>query len=262
VRSLIMTGLGSLLLLGAVAFGQDTTDLDHNQAPTTTDGQLQAGAQAPALNLFDLKGQVFVLEFINPRDEKWLELHKNRAVRSDGDLKETYDKYKEDGVIWLAVCPYQAADATATGDQHMARGDRGQLCREVKELGLDFPVLFDEGGRIAQSFNVTALPHVVVIDKQGRIAFTQRLQSQDGEMVGTLDFDRAIGQAINATGDASTTLPAGAPRENEPARIEGGVQVGPEADGDGVDVEGDVDTNIDDDDHDHDHDMDDLDDDR
>lgn len=238
MRSLI-AGLGSIALLGAIAFAQDTTmDTD----PTAPTAGLQKGADAPALNLFDLKGQVFVLEFINPTDEGWLELHKDRAVRSDGALKEVHDKYAEEGVIWLAICPYEqptGQTAPATGGlQGIARADRGELCRQVNEMDLGFPVLFDEGGRIASSFGVTQLPYAVVIDKEGKIAYTHGLRSTDGDLVGTNDFDRAIGAALNATGASTNdgSLPASSPRETE-----GETDVDMDDD---IDVDGDVDSDL------------------
>ena len=105
-------GIGATALLGGflsfAAFAQDqqpqTPPTPRTQPGTGT--ELRVGSEAPALNLFDLKGQVIVLEFINPSDEKWVELHKNKRFGQDGKLKQTYERYKEEGIIWLTICPF------------------------------------------------------------------------------------------------------------------------------------------------------------
>jgi hypothetical protein len=215
-----LIGLGALALLGAVVFAQ--------QRGGTAEGQTGVGSQAPRMNLFDLEGQVFVLEFINPLDDEWLELHKSAGVLgTDGKLEETHEKYKEKGVVWLTICPYVDPAEQAAGEavQGIARMHPQQLREKVEELDLDMPVLLDQGGEVMQSFGITRIPYVVIVDKQGRIAYSSALRGESGQLVGLDTFDRAVGEAVEATYQPSGTLPASAPREDrtpakdrEPAR--------------------------------------------
>jgi hypothetical protein len=211
-------GIGSLALVGGLALAQQQPQQQPPAGGGT--GHVRTGAQAPNVNLFDLKGQTFVLEFINPTDEKWVELYEDKRLGKDGKLKETRDRYKAEGIIWLAICPYESTTGQAAGGagsmQGIARMDRLALRRMIEELDLDFPVLFDEGGKVMKSFGITAVPHVVIVDKHGRIAYSERLRGESGELVGLDTFDRAVGDAINVTDETTGTLPAGAPRQNLP----------------------------------------------
>jgi hypothetical protein len=243
-----MIGIGSMALLGAISFapafaqqggGQQDKDKDQQhqhqrdsqggmgQTGGQTGGQLRQGAQAPQFNLFEVKGQVFVLEFINPTDQNWVKLHEDK-------LKSTYERYKEQGIVWFAVCsfentagqqglqgggqqggqqggmrPGQVQQPGSGTIQGIAKTDRQQLMQQVKRLNLDFPILFDEGGMIAKRFQITQIPHLVVVDGQGKIAYAAPLTGQGGQMAGVDQFERALGQAIQNQG----SLPAGSPRE-------------------------------------------------
>lgn len=198
--------LASCALLAALApvFAQQVGE--QEQGP-------RAGAPAPELNLFDLKGQVFVIEFVNPTDEEWAALHKDARFGTDGKLKQIHDRYADQGVVWLAICPFASTPGQAGQAQGLAQLDPQQLRAAIKDLDLDFPVLMDEGGTIMKAFGVTQLPHAAVVDGNGTIAYTGRIQVSGDEVAGLDTFDRAIGAAINAT--RSSTVPAGAPREPE-----------------------------------------------
>lgn len=210
-----MIGIGATALVGALTFAA----FAQEQQPTTRPGggsELRVGSEAPTLNLFDLKGQVIVLEFIDPTNEKWVELHENKRFGQDGKLRETYERYEEQGIVWLTICPFSdptSAPAEAAGQDTpgIARMSLQQLRAALKDVDLEAPVLFDEGGKIMKSFGISEVPYVVVVDKQGKIAYVDALRGEGGELVGLDTFDRAVGAAINASD--TTTLPAGAPRD-------------------------------------------------
>lgn len=42
----------------------------------------------------------------------------------------------------------------------------------LKELGITFPVLPDPGAKVSAAYQVTTIPHLVLIDKQGIVRFT------------------------------------------------------------------------------------------
>jgi hypothetical protein len=213
-----MIGLGALALVGALTFSAVAQDPQQRQAAPGGQEQLRVGSEAPALNLFDLEGQVIVLEFINPTDEKWVELHENKRFGQDGELKQTFDRYKEQGVVWLTICPFSDPAAQGAGAGQAAPGvaqlSHDQVVAALKDVELAAPVLFDKGGKIMKSFGISQLPYVVVVDKQGKIAYVDALRFEGGDLVGSENFDRAIGTAIDAS--ETTTLPAGSPREGQP----------------------------------------------
>lgn len=215
-----MIGIGAAALVGALtfsAFAQDQTQ----DTPARPGGELQVGSAAPELNLFDLKGNVIVLEFVNPTDEKWVDLHENKRFGQDGQLKQTYEKYKEEGIIWLTICPFVDPATPQTGQETpgVVRMTPDQLRAALKDLDIDTPIVFDNGGKILKSFGITEVPYLVVVDKQGKIAYVDAIRGEGGELVGLDNFDRAVGTAINAP--ETTTLPAGSPRdEQERQRLE------------------------------------------
>lgn len=186
-------------------------------------GAPRVGAPAPEFNLFDLKGQVFVLEFLNPTDQQWAKLHKTARFRSDGKLEQIRERYKDQDVVWLAICPFERTTTTQQGQtgqtsqvQGLARLDPRHLRSAIADLDLNFPVLMDEGGASMKTFGITQIPYLVVVDGNGTITYTDRIQMSGDEVVGLDTFDRAIGTAINAT--RSGSVPAGAPREPQQER--------------------------------------------
>jgi hypothetical protein len=256
-----MIGIGSMALLGAISFapafaqqgggqqgqqggqqrqgqqgGMDRQGGMGQQGQQGQGQQVRVGSQAPEFNLFDLKGQVFVLEFINPTDQNWVKLHES------GQLKDTYERYKEQGIVWLAICPFQntagmqqggqpGQQGGMTGQQQrdhagtaqiqgIAKTDRNQLMQSVKRLDLDFPVLYDEGAQIAKRFGINHIPHVVVVDSQSKVAYAGPLMGQGGQVAGIDQFDRALSQAIQ-TQQQGGSLPAGAPRGQQGTQGQG-----------------------------------------
>jgi hypothetical protein len=217
-------GIGATALVGALTFVSFAQDQPQTPQTAPAGGtELRVGSDAPSLNLFDLKGQVIVLEFVNPTDQKWIDLHHDKRFGQDGKLKQTFERYKEEGIIWLTICPFNdpAAGQQAAGQDvaGVARMSQDQLRAALKDIDLDAPVLFDNGGKIMKSFGITEVPYLVVVDKQGKVAYVDAVRGEGGELVGLDNFDRAVGTAINSS-DA-TTLPAGAPRdEQERQRLE------------------------------------------
>ncbi len=209
-RSVI--GITTCVLLGA--FVPVFARQDPGQAPELP----RVGAPAPEFNLFELRGQVFVIEFVDPTDEEWAKLHKDARFGTDGKLKQVFDRYEEQGVVWLAVAPFERGAAGQRGSagqasqlQGLPRRDPQELRRAIEGLDLEYPVLMDEGGAMMNAFGITQMPHLVVVDGQGNIAYTDRIQVSGDQVVGLDTFERAIGTAINTTRAGS--VPAGAPRE-------------------------------------------------
>lgn len=200
---------------------------------------LQVGENAPSLTLKDIDGQthslqqhrgeVVVLEWIDPTNRQWVQQH-----QQNGDLKRTYERYKEQGVTWMAVCSYrdqgmQGQQGGMQGGQQQQQQQGGmqqqekavlpideqqakQTCERLKQdLGFDFPILLDKGGHVARQFKIEKLPYIVIVDQQGRVAFNGSFDQLTGvaQGGGIQQFERAIDRAVRG----EPSLPAGSPRE-------------------------------------------------
>ncbi len=55
----------------------------------------------------------------------------------------------------------------------MQSGDAHEVLSYLDERGVNFPVIVDEYGKIAQRFGVSRVPASFIIDSQGAIAFTE-----------------------------------------------------------------------------------------
>lgn len=232
-------GIGTLGLLAALAATpallaqQQGGGQRQGQQGAQQGGQSLIGQNAPNFNLKDIdgkthslqdyRGKVLVLEWIDPTNQQWLRKH-----QQGGDLKECYERYKEQGVTWLGICSFSEQQGQQRAGQQQGQQTRPQqggaaqttqrsavlpfneqqaieACKLlVQEHALDFPILLDPNGAVARQFKVEQLPHLAVVDKDGKVTFERRFN----------DFDRAIERAISGEG----TLPASAPRETEQER--------------------------------------------
>lgn len=243
-----MLRVGSVALLAAVAAAPallaqqqgGAGDQQGQRGGQQGGGQtLQVGENAPSWTLKDLDGQthsmrqhrgeVIVLEWIDPTNRQWVQQH-----QQNGDLQRTYERYKEQGITWLAVCSYREQG----GQQGMQGGQQGQqprmqggqqqqailpmteeqakqACERVKQdLGFEFPILLDKGGLVARQFKLEKVPYVVIVDQQGRVAFTGPFDQLTGVAQGgggIQQFERALDRAIRG----EPSLPAGSPREGQ-----------------------------------------------
>lgn len=190
---------------------------------------LQVGENAPAMTLKDLegnthtlrdhRGEVVVLEWIDPTNRQWVQQH-----QQNGDLKRTYERYKEQGVTWMAVCSYRGHGVQGQPQQTPPAGMQEQVLpmneqqakqaceRLIQDLGFDFPILLDTGGHAARQFKIAKIPYIVAIDQQNRVAFAGPFEQLAGVAQGgggIQQFERVLDRAIRG----EPSLPAGAPRE-------------------------------------------------
>lgn len=231
-----MLGVGSIGLLGALAFApallaqQQGGGMQGGQRGGQQGQTLRVGEQAPPLNLQDLegndhtldmhKGEVVVLEWIDPTDVQWMEQH-----RQNGQLRRQYERFKEQGVTWLGICSFEGQQAgfgqqgqqgqQQEGVLKMEREQVIQACERAKQtLNIDFPILIDEGGRVAKQYKINHVPHVVIVDTQGKVAYEGRITpeaGQTGQFAGLQQFERVLNQTVQSSG----SLPAGSPRDQQ-----------------------------------------------
>jgi peroxiredoxin len=141
-----------------------------SQAPALS--PVGAGEAAPAFvltdtggkewKLADLKGKVVVLEWTNPNCPFV------QRVYRDGIMPELQKQYQGKDVVWLAV------NSTNTDHADFENGD------ELKKTYADWKagfsaLLLDPDGRVGKSYGAKTTPHLYVIDRTGKIAYSGAL---------------------------------------------------------------------------------------
>lgn len=126
------------------------------------------GQPAPAISLQDTagathtleqyKGKIVVLEWFNADCPFVVKHHKRFKT-----MKETFAKYKDKDVVWLAVC------SSAEGKQGHGL-ERNKRAKE--EYAMDYPILLDPSGATGRAYGATNTPHMVVIDAKGVVRYT------------------------------------------------------------------------------------------
>ena len=149
---------------GAFLVADDKHDHDHGA---------HIGDKAPAFSLqdhtgkevklADHAGKIVVLEWINPGCPFVVRLGKEQA------MKKLAEQYKGRDVVWLGVI---------TGDG--AKADEAKKWAETSDLA--YPILLDEQTKVAKAYGAKATPHMFVIDKNGKLAYSGAIDNDpDGE---------------------------------------------------------------------------------
>jgi peroxiredoxin len=105
------------------------------------------------VKLADYKDQIVVLEWLN------LECLRSRYhYETVPTMVNTARKYREKGVVWLAV--NSTFKTTPEANREFAA-----------RYKLPYPILDDRAGDLARKYGARTTPHVFIIDKEGRIAY-------------------------------------------------------------------------------------------
>jgi cytochrome c biogenesis protein CcmG/thiol:disulfide interchange protein DsbE len=123
-------------------------------------GRLQRGEPVPdfaltlldgsELALADLQGQVVVLNFW----ASWCAPCRREASA----LQRVWEAFQDQGVVFVGVTYQDATDASLAF---------------MDEYGITYANGEDEMGRISSAYGVTAVPETYVIDREGRLAWSQ-----------------------------------------------------------------------------------------
>lgn len=121
-----------------------------------------AAAMAPAFslpdqdgrghNLADYAGKIVVLEWLNP-ECPFVKFHGGK-----GTMRTLAEKYKGQGVVWLAV------NSTKHGTRDADRA-------WIAEQKLPYPVLEDFDGKVGRAYGAKTTPHMFVIGRDGALAY-------------------------------------------------------------------------------------------
>jgi len=105
------------------------------------------------VTLSDYKGKIVVLEWFN-YDCPFSKHHYEQA----DTMISLAAKYKEKGVVWLAINSTSYLDNEKT-EQFAQKND------------IKSPILDDSNGKVGRAYNAKTTPHMFVIDKQGNIVY-------------------------------------------------------------------------------------------
>jgi peroxiredoxin len=115
------------------------------------------GADGKTYSLADYKGKVVVLEWVNPQCP-----FSDRHAR-EKTMSELNKKYGKNQVVWLGINSTNASHANFMKPaDHLAYNQK---------TGINYPVLYDETGKVGKAYDAKTTPHLYIIDEQGKIAY-------------------------------------------------------------------------------------------
>ncbi len=124
--------------------------------------QAEVGKPAPEFALKDVdgkvrklseyKGSVVVLEWINQKCPF------SDVKHQDKTMQRIADKYKDRDVVWLAIDSSHYADPKANKEY-------------AGKVGIAYPILHDQDGKVGKAYGARTTPHMFVIDKAGALVY-------------------------------------------------------------------------------------------
>lgn len=112
-----------------------------------------------AVNLADFAGKTVILEWINPACPFVVRHYELKTMQN------LAAKYKDKDVVWVAI------DSTAKGSAADSKS-------WVEKYSLAYPILQDRDGKTGQAYGATNTPHMYIIDKTGKLAYSGAIDSQ------------------------------------------------------------------------------------
>jgi len=171
---------GKLALVAAVVVGLST-------ALVYAAAQAAIGKPAPdfalkdqngnEVKLSELRGKIVVLEWFNAGCPVTQRHHVNKPT-----MKETYQKYKDQGVVWLAICSQDGSSIQANA-------------KAAQKLGVVTPILDDSAGKVGRAYGATRTPHMFIIDRNGVLAYAGAIDND--EVGGKADATNYVAKAID-----------------------------------------------------------------
>jgi peroxiredoxin len=153
----------------------------------------ELGKPAPDFTLTDLQGKthrlsdyvkaktVVVLEWFNPGCPSV------KTVHDQGIVTALANKYKDQGVVWLAI------NSGAPGKQgHGIAANKAA----AERWGIDYPILPDETGTVGRRFQAKVTPHLYVVDSSGKLVYNGALDNRKAPTAP--DYVGFVEQALSA----------------------------------------------------------------
>ncbi len=170
-----MTTLHKAMSFVGVAAAAVSMAFAATSAPDQVDQKELVGKKAPDFTLVDVEGKehnlkayteegkVVVLEWFNPKCP-YVVKHYERFTT----MNDLAKKYKDRGVVWLAV--NSATEGDSTGGVEV-----NQAARE--EWKINHPVLLDTDGKVGRSYGATNTPNMYVISAEGIVQYAGAIDS-------------------------------------------------------------------------------------
>lgn len=178
------------------------------------DEAAKPGDKAPDFTLKDTAGTEHKLSEILAKDDtkavvlEWFNADCPYVVRhyeQDKTMTELQKKYKDKGVVWLAI------NSGKEGQQGAGR-DRNH--RAVSEWKMDYPILLDPTTETAAAYGARTTPHMYVITSEGVLAYAggidndSRGNMEDDERINYVE--RALESVLNGSSvETATARPYG-----------------------------------------------------
>jgi peroxiredoxin len=148
-----------MLLTAIICSGCGIQPLTSGPAPDFTLDSLHGDA----VTLSALDGQVVVLDFwatwCSPCVE-WLD-----------HLQQMHERYADEGLVVLAI---------NVGE------DQEEAAEFVADHGYTFTVLLDADGRVSDAYGVQAIPHTLIVDREGEVHYTPGFPDEIEDTLGRL----------------------------------------------------------------------------
>ena len=137
-----------LLICGPALAGDPFLEagVAKNQVPISAPDFTLKVLEGKNLSLTDLKGKVVLLNFFEP----WCPICRKEAVSFD----RLGEEWKGQEAVFLQVA---------------VKVEERELRRAKKEWNLSLPILMDEGGKVAEAYDVNGHPETLFVDRAGRI---------------------------------------------------------------------------------------------
>jgi peroxiredoxin len=142
------------LLAGLLVYG-------HSLAASADRG-VEPGQAAPGFALKDVYGKEFKLSDFKDKIVVLEWMNRNCPVSAGAhekqEMQKIYKKYAGKGVAWLAI---DSTEGAKFEDNRV----------HAAEHGLAYPILHDPDAKTANAYGARRTPTMVVIDKQGKVAY-------------------------------------------------------------------------------------------
>jgi peroxiredoxin len=140
------------------------------------------------VKLSDFKGKIVVIEWFNPQCPYVVKHHEKNSTMTD-----TYNKFKDKGVVWLAINS-GAAGKEGAGHEKSAKAKA--------DWKIPFPVLLDESGKTGKAYGSKNTPGMFVIDAAGNLAYMGAIDNNDNpNEAGKINY---VDQALTQLGAKET----------------------------------------------------------
>lgn len=144
------------LLLAAVWSGCGRQPVTSGPAPDFTLASLDGGT----VTLGDLKGQVVILDFW----ASWCA----PCVEGMDHLQQMHERYANHGAVVLAINVEETQEEVADF---------------LEGRGYAFTVLLDLDGRVSDDYGVQAIPHTLIVDREGEVHYVLGWSDEVEEML-------------------------------------------------------------------------------